>query len=363
MRRAPAAASGFAGTSAASPGIAGAAALLLQQNPALTPTTLQAKVTSLAVDLGTAGPDNLFGAGRLLLPTLPVNTVLPTITGDGHGRRDADRRSGYLDGLADVHVPVAPLRSRPVRTAPPAAATATYLLVTADTGKTIRVDVTGTNGAGSGSATSAPVGVPGPPSNLTPPSISGTTQTGSTLTAATGSWLGFPVPDVHVPAGAPQRAGSRVHGHRARERFDLRPGRARFGLTLRVKVGASNTGGVAVPVESAATAVITAPPSAVAAAAGRRRRRRRRSNDLVVTATVDRTSASVGGSYVWRINVTNAGGGIAFGVNVDVAMSANLVYGFSQVNRGNGCTPAATAGHYTCNLDILGRRGPVRRWV
>ena len=80
-------ASGFAGTSAASPGIAGAAALLLQQNPALTPTTLQAKVTSLAVDLGTAGPDNIFGAGRLLLPTLPVNTVLPTITGTARSAR------------------------------------------------------------------------------------------------------------------------------------------------------------------------------------------------------------------------------------------------------------------------------------
>ena len=54
--------------------IAGAAALFLQQNPTLTPTTLQAKITSFAVDMGTAGQDNLFGAGRLLLPTLPANT-------------------------------------------------------------------------------------------------------------------------------------------------------------------------------------------------------------------------------------------------------------------------------------------------
>jgi len=126
-----------------------------------------------------------------------------------------------------------------------------------------------------------------------------------------------------------------------------------LGLTLRVKVGASNTGGVAGPVESAATGVITAPPSGGGDPGGGGGG----SNDLVVTATVDRTSASVGGSYVWRITVTNAGGGIAFGVNVDVAMSANLVYGFSQVNRGNGCKPAATAGHYTCNLDLLGPSG------
>ena len=81
------------------------------------------------------------------------------------------------------------------------------------------------------------------------------------------------------------------------------------------------------------------------------------SNDLVTAMTVDRTTASVGGSYVWRITVTNAGAGIAFGVNVDVALSGNMVYGFSQVNRGSGCKPAADVGHYTCNLDILGRAG------
>ena len=81
------------------------------------------------------------------------------------------------------------------------------------------------------------------------------------------------------------------------------------------------------------------------------------SNDLVTTVTVDRTTAPVGGSYVWRITVSNVGGGIAFGVNVDVALSANLVYGFSQVNRGSGCKPAAAAGHYTCNLDLLGPSG------
>ena len=41
-------------------------------------------------------------------------------------------------------------------------------------------------------------------------------------------------------------------------------------------------------------------------------------------------------------------------------MSANMVYGFSQVNRGSGCKPAAAAGHYTCNLDILGPRATAR---
>ena len=71
--------SGFSGTSAAAPGIAGAAALLLQQTPGLTPALLQSKLESFAVDLGAAGKDNLFGSGREALPTLPLKSaVAPT---------------------------------------------------------------------------------------------------------------------------------------------------------------------------------------------------------------------------------------------------------------------------------------------
>src|SRR5262249_40271374 len=72
---------GFAGTSASAPGVAGAAALLLQHSPGLTPAQLQARIESLGVDLGTAGKDNTYGSGREALPSLAVNTVLPSITG------------------------------------------------------------------------------------------------------------------------------------------------------------------------------------------------------------------------------------------------------------------------------------------
>jgi hypothetical protein len=61
--------SGFTGTSAAAPHVAGAAALLLGANPGLDVGELQQLLEGRALDAGTAGRDNSFGAGRLTMGT------------------------------------------------------------------------------------------------------------------------------------------------------------------------------------------------------------------------------------------------------------------------------------------------------
>ena len=68
----------------------------------------------------------------------------------------------------------------------------TYTLTSDDVGGTVRVQVTGTNDAGDDVATSAPTAAvdAAPPVATTPPSISGTTVDGSTLTADPGSYSG-----------------------------------------------------------------------------------------------------------------------------------------------------------------------------
>jgi hypothetical protein len=79
---------GFWGTSAAAPHTAGAAALALEEDPALTPVTLQSYLESRATDLGAPGKDSLYGSGKLNLGPLPdhvppqVTAVLPAGTVD-----------------------------------------------------------------------------------------------------------------------------------------------------------------------------------------------------------------------------------------------------------------------------------------
>ena len=68
------------GTSFAAPIVAGAAALLVQQNPALTNLQIRAALVAAAQDLGAPGLDPLFGWGKLVAPTIGAS---PDSDGDG----------------------------------------------------------------------------------------------------------------------------------------------------------------------------------------------------------------------------------------------------------------------------------------
>ncbi len=87
--------SGFSGTSASAPHITGAAAILKQLHPSFGAAALQALLESTALDLGPAGKDSLYGAGRLRLPVRPTAT---TSFPSGIGRRTA-----VLAGTVEPH--------------------------------------------------------------------------------------------------------------------------------------------------------------------------------------------------------------------------------------------------------------------
>jgi len=72
-------ASAFYGTSASAPAAAGAAALVKERYPSYTPAQIQAFLEGRAVDLGTAGKDNLYGSGRLALGSPGIVVTLGSI--------------------------------------------------------------------------------------------------------------------------------------------------------------------------------------------------------------------------------------------------------------------------------------------
>ncbi len=86
---------GFHGTSAATPHVAGAAALILSANSELTVSELRNKLFEATVDMGSPGKDNIYGHGRLDLS--PIDITPPVFhAGDFDGDLDVD----ILDLLA-----------------------------------------------------------------------------------------------------------------------------------------------------------------------------------------------------------------------------------------------------------------------
>ncbi len=86
---------GFAGTSAAAPYIAGAAALVHQRYPSLTAAQLKAYLVAHSNDLGTPGPDNTFGAGNLMLPFVQP----PAVGYPSPSSTDVTRHEATLDAV------------------------------------------------------------------------------------------------------------------------------------------------------------------------------------------------------------------------------------------------------------------------
>jgi len=95
----------FLGTSAASPHVAGAAALLLSEDPTRTADQLQAQLEGDAIDMGAAGKDNLYGSGRLNLELTPPGDTAAVFRVDKTGNVYADGAyygAGFYTGSADV---------------------------------------------------------------------------------------------------------------------------------------------------------------------------------------------------------------------------------------------------------------------
>ena len=136
----------------------------------------------------------------------------------------------------------------------------TYGLLAADVGSTIAVKVTATNGAGSTPAisnvTALVQGLPSAPANTALPTISGTAAQGSTLTAANGTWSGYPTPSFAYQWLRCNSGGSGCGNISGATSQTYVPQAADIGSTIAVKVTATNASGSG-NATSAVTQVVT----------------------------------------------------------------------------------------------------------
>ena len=190
-------------------------------------------------------------------PTVPVNTVLPSISGTPQQGDTLTARQGTWTGTAPISYSYSWSDGA---TGP------TDTLTAADVGQKVRVTVTASNAAGQTPATSASVGpVTGPsppppaPVNTTPPAITGTLQKGDTLTTDNGSWTNSPTSYGYQWRDCDMSGLNcqSITGANSNS-YTLTVGDV--GHTIVSVVTAKNAGG-STPQPSSPTAVVTNPPS------------------------------------------------------------------------------------------------------
>lgn len=180
----------FNGTSAATPIVAGAAAVVLQRFASKTPAQLISYLRAEhTTDRGTVGVDNTYGSGELVMRAIPAlafsSKPAPAITGRA-------AVGATLAAKTAAWKPTVKIAYQWYRgsTAIAKATSATYKLTSADGGQKIRVRATGTRAGYAKtavySAWTAPVTKAF--AKAPTPKITGTAKVGKTLTASVGTW-------------------------------------------------------------------------------------------------------------------------------------------------------------------------------
>lgn len=192
----------------------------------------------------------------------PVDTVLPKISGTVKDGSTLNAGQGTWTGLGPITYSFQWERCNDKGEACANVASATESTYEAgheDVGSKLRVAVTATNSAGSGSATSAATATVEPlaPSNTVLPEISGEAEDGQLLTVSSGTWTGTPpLSYTYQWESCTGQKCTKISGAKA---SSYRVATSEIDDTLRATVTAENAAG-SKTAKSAQTATVTAGP-------------------------------------------------------------------------------------------------------
>ena len=205
-------------------------------------STIRVRVTASNV-VGPAGSTSSQTAVVTVRP--PVNTAAPSISGTARDGQTLTALDGTWTGTSiDYSYRWFHCNSGGAACAPIADATAaTFALTPSEVGRTIRVEVTGSNSGGNAVVTSGQtaVVVARAPASTAPPLVSGTARDGHALTATDGSWIGTPTIDLDREWQRCDSSGNACVAMSAAAGYTLAPGDV--GHTIRVRVTGTNGAG------------------------------------------------------------------------------------------------------------------------
>ena len=154
-------------------------------------STLRAAVTAS----NSAGPSVPASSAQtpLVKPSIPVEEALPTITGTAQSGQSLTASTGsWTESPTGFAYQWQRCDAKGANCSAISGATAqTYLIGSLDVGSTLRVTVTASNSAGPSAPATSEQGafvLPGPPVDITPPTIVGTAKVGQSLSSTTGTW-------------------------------------------------------------------------------------------------------------------------------------------------------------------------------
>ncbi len=261
----------------------------------------------------------------------PVNTVLPAISGTAKdGSTLTAIKPGTWTGVTPITFAYQWTRCNAAGESCaniPAASETKYKLSHEDVGSTLRVAVTASNSAGTGSASSAQSALVAPlaPSNTVLPVISGAAEQGQLLSVSEGEWSGTPPLSYAYQWESCNSTGGSCKKITGASASTYRVLGSQIGGTLRAVVTAENAAG-SKGATSAATAVITTGPPANTALP-------------VVSGTAEdghTLSASTGSwagtepfSYTYQWELCNSSGESC--ANISGATASTYVLGLSDV--------------------------------